>query len=113
VGGPAAQVLSTSGPVKVLWSGDRPLTISSDGRYVVDDVAEAIEVGTGRRTSLAPTLTAALTRGAPTSAARWPLVGAPVVAGFWHDARTVEVTRSGAPLAVCTVPQGPCRSGTA
>ena len=34
----------------------------------------------------------------------------PIDTGFWQDDRNVEITAGGSPVAVCTLPAGPCRS---
>lgn len=109
VGRTTAHVVDLSAPGRPVWSGDHPLTISPDGRYVVDDTLTAVDVATGRRTPLSAALTTALTRDAPKIRKRWALAGTPLITGFWHSPRTVEVTRQGTPVALCTLPEGPCR----
>jgi len=81
------------------------LALSPDGRYLLLAGLQVLDLDGGTRTGLVDAATRdmflTIGKGFPAD---------PIGAGFWHDDRTVEITASGSPVAVCTLPAGPCRS---
>jgi hypothetical protein len=115
----------TPGTTATAWQGSDALGLSPDGRYLVRADLAVVDLDSGRTTTPAPTLRAALdaatgatgASGAPgatgasgASGAPDPLAVAenPVSLGWWHDDRSVEITVSGTAVAVCSLPSGPC-----
>jgi hypothetical protein len=96
-------VLTARGTIEL--AGQTALSLSPDGRYLLQADLQALDLDTGTRTSVVGAATREMllriAKGFPAD---------PIGTGFWHDDRTVEITAGGSPVAVCTLPTGPCRS---
>ncbi len=92
------------GRSQIDWTGHDALGLSPDGRYLVRADLEVVDLDTHATTDLAPGLKSATA----------PLFDAeirgedPIGLGLWHGDRSVEITETGIPIAVCALPSGPC-----